>query len=383
MVDQIADDGGWLVICQARHDTDGDRTISVGFGMHGSAFGDRLDPYLVVGSGEGVPIDTFVTRSSDGAWFAVIRGGKLELFDGKTNRSVELRDADVRDDGSPYGDARAAVIADSGTRMTYFRHGRDRDRIVIRDLGSGQERIVAVDGSPWRMWLDDAGRWARVAVLSPGASWPVANTSLAPRGCRGPVGSYTSAGFQGERPTEQWLDLDRGVFAAAAKVPEDVKEEFEHHHRRRGGPPSSTRIWCNDNGKCEDETGKPIARPAGRVEYVHGDRLVIRSHRKVIVFDVSTRTSTPLGLADDVEGGNGPIISVGDGLYNVTTAKRIGSSRTDAVVAHIGNRVLLGHAANACTPGAGDLPYACVDGAPNLAAGGFGELPVGPLHWVP
>src|SRR5262245_21794783 len=45
MVDEIADDGSWMVLCQARHDTDGDGTISVGFGMHGAAYGDRLDPY--------------------------------------------------------------------------------------------------------------------------------------------------------------------------------------------------------------------------------------------------------------------------------------------------------------------------------------------------
>jgi hypothetical protein len=29
------------------------------------------------------------------------------------------------------------------------------------------------------------------------------------------------------------------------------------------------------------------------------------------------------------------------------------------------------------------MPYACVNGVPNLAAGGRESFPIGPLHWAP
>ena len=97
-------------MCQARQDTDRNGKISVGYGMHGDTFGDRLDPFLVFGSGTGSLIDSFVAR----------------------------------DDGNPFGGARGASIAADGTRMIYFRHGRDGDRIVIRGSKSEWRNILAI-----------------------------------------------------------------------------------------------------------------------------------------------------------------------------------------------------------------------------------------------
>lgn len=382
VVDQLAADGSWLVICQARHDTDGDGKIQVGFGMHGDAWGDRLDPYLVFGSGPGMAIDRFVTRSADGAWFSVIRDGKLALYEARTGHAIELSGADVRDDGYPYGDARAASIADGGTRMIYFRHGGGRDHIVIRDLPSGRERVVAIEGVLWRAQVDESGRWAVLAVLPAGATWPVASTTLAPRGCRGPVMSYSTAGFQGPRPTKQWLDLERAVLVAESAVPSEASEGFEHRRGRQASSPG-TQARCTRDGLCWDADAHRIALPAGEVEYAWGDHVVIRRAHKLVVFDASARTSTALHATGDIDGGSGPILTVGDGLYDIVTGARVGSSTSEAVVGHSGNRALLGHASAACTPQPGDMPYACVDGVPNLAAGGRRQVPIGPLRWVP
>ncbi|HEY0993396.1 MAG TPA: hypothetical protein VGD80_40365, partial [Kofleriaceae bacterium] len=383
LVEEIARDGSWLVVCQARQDTDRNGKISVGYGMHGDTFGDRLDPFLVFGSGTGSLIDSFVARDDDGAWFAVVRGGALELFDARHQSGVQLRDADVRDDGNPFGGARGASIAADGTRMIYFRHGGAGDRIVIRELASARERAVAVEGALWRAWVDDDGRWARVLTLPSGSEWPVAQTSLGPRGCRGPVLSYSTGGFDGARPTERWLDLERAAFVAAADLPSDVPDRFGHRRPRRAGVPMGA-VWCGDNGACFDPaTGKPLTRAPGTVEYFHGDRILIRSAGKLLVYDVSTRTSTRLPVTGKVSRGRGGTVAIGDDFYDLYTAQRVGSSRTDAVVAHAGKRVLLGHAAGACTPQRGDMPYACVNGVPNLAAGGRESFPIGPLHWAP
>ena len=60
LVEELADNGTWLVICEARADTDHDGQIEVGVGFHGDMFGDKMLPYLVLGSGPGIAIDSYV-----------------------------------------------------------------------------------------------------------------------------------------------------------------------------------------------------------------------------------------------------------------------------------------------------------------------------------
>jgi hypothetical protein len=69
----------------------------------------------------------------------------------------------------------------------------------------------------------------------------------------------------------------------------------------------------------------------------------------------------------------GPIVAIGDGLYGLTTAARIGSSRTDAVAARAGGRVLLGHPPGACKPRlSGSVPATA---AASMPAGHQLDLP--------
>lgn len=354
---ELDPDGRWLVICQARSDTDGDGKIDVDVGHHGDLYGDAMVPYLVFGDGPGDAIDTFVSRSRDGRWLAVIRNKALELVDANVPgapRTVVLTDADLRDDGFPFGDARAAAIADGGARMTYFRHTAAGDRIVIRELATGGERAVDVAGQGWRMWVTADGRWAKVGVQRAGAAFPRVGTSLSARGCRGPILSYSTYGMSGERPREQWLDLERATWVAADKLPRDIEKQFDSP---RDAP--ELQAACDEHGACVDRPGgAAIAHPEGDVEYVAGALVVLRQGKQRFVFDADRRTTTPLAATGAIGNGEGRFLAIGDGVYDLRHARRVGDADA-AVLADTPTGALIGH----------DPP-------------GNHGLPRGPLRWA-
>lgn len=55
---------------------------------------------------------------------------------------------------------------------------------------------------------------------------------------------------------------------------------------------------------------------------------------------------------------------------------------TDEVMAQFPGKILIGNSGPPCTPKRGDMPYACVDGVANPAAGGAPLTPSGPLRWL-
>ena len=86
----------WMALCQARTDTDGDGKIEIRVGHHGELFGDGMALFLVLGGGMGTRIDALASRSPDGRWLAVVRGGKVLLVDAETGDFFELRGAPGR-----------------------------------------------------------------------------------------------------------------------------------------------------------------------------------------------------------------------------------------------------------------------------------------------
>lgn len=157
-----APDGSWLVVCQARSDTNHDGSTSVEYSLHGDR-GDRFAAYVIHGGGPGTEIHAFANQSPDGHWVAVVRGGKLELHDASGRQRVVLPDADVEDDAGL--DDKNRVTSFANDRMVYFRKVRGRDVVVVRELATGAERVVDVRGVMWRADVDPAGRWAKLRVL--------------------------------------------------------------------------------------------------------------------------------------------------------------------------------------------------------------------------
>jgi hypothetical protein len=229
VVEALARDGGWIVICQAREDTDADGEIAVHVGMHGDTWGDELRPYLVRGSGDGEPIERLIGSTRDDRWLVALRGGALALFDTAAGTWTALAGADLRDDGVALGPHRAAAMA--GARMTYF---RDDETIVVRTLATGAERVVKVAGARvWRVEPEASGDLALVYAIRKDTdgdgtlTWPTLQTSLSSRGCRGPVMSYSTGGWSGDTPDELWLDLATGAITPArpASAPAPVAAE--------------------------------------------------------------------------------------------------------------------------------------------------------------
>lgn len=125
---------------------------------------------------------------------------------------------DLRDDGVPLGPHRAASISNAAERMVYF---RDHQTMIVRELATGTEKAVTVPGAKlWRVEVEPLGHWALVyAVLKDTdgdgkRSWPTVRTSLSARGCRGPIGSYSTGGWGGDKPEKLWLDLSAGKISA-------------------------------------------------------------------------------------------------------------------------------------------------------------------------
>jgi hypothetical protein len=371
LVEEVADNGSWLVICQARADTNHDGQIEVGVGFHGDMFGDKMLPYLVLGGGPGIAINAYVASSDDDAWLAIVRDGKLELVDTKTRKHTVIAGADVRDDEVPFGGSRVATIG--GGRMLYFRN----DRIVIRELASGAEREVAVPGTPWRAEIDSKGAWARVGVMPAGHAFPEAQTTLAPRGCRGHAMAYSSGGIDGEW-TVHWLDVEHATLVD--KEPPEKVSPARRDQRWKVGQ-IGNKMWCEPGEGCRDADDKPIKLP-GRVEYAWGNHALVKDGKRWLVFDGVKRAADPLPATGEFEYGNGDVVAIEGKLYGLATRTVIGSSKTETVVGRAGDRILLGRTGPPCTPKPGDMPYACVDGVANPAAGGHNALPTGPLRWA-
>ena len=194
---EVATDGSWVNMCQARADTDGDGKIQVHIGDHGHAFGDTVRPYLVIGSGPGYAFDEILASDATGRYLAVREGPCLGLVDSRTRTLTSLPNADLREADEVFGPARAVSFDAAGRQMLYLRGGTVGNRIVLRDLASGEERdLDPGPGNLWRASLDEGGMWITVEIVD-GPEWPSAATSLSPRLCRGSPSSYSAGGYLG------------------------------------------------------------------------------------------------------------------------------------------------------------------------------------------
>jgi len=217
IVEAVARNGSWIAICQARVDTTGDGKIGLAVGHHGDMWGDDMTPFVIRHDGDGEPVDMLVDYNRD-RWVVALRQQKLVIFDALNGTWHELANADVRDDGVPLGPHRAASVATAADRMVYF---KDDQTMVVRDLATGMEKQAKVPGAKlWRVEVEPLGHWAKVYAIQKDSdgdgklTWPSVRTSLSARGCRGPIASYSTGGWGGDKPDELWLDLATATVGA-------------------------------------------------------------------------------------------------------------------------------------------------------------------------
>ncbi|MDI1429549.1 hypothetical protein [Polyangium sorediatum] len=181
--------GRWVILCQPREDTNGDGQIEAHRGNHGGPSGDDVDPYLILGSGAGQPIDQYVAHA--GSHVAVIRDGKLVVVDVEGRTETVVPRADVTDDNDPFSPHRTAVFDAAGRTLAYLATKGERTIAIVRDLASGVE--TEVDPGPGRLWRielpgDDSSIAMQVVVADTNGDgilgWPIPATSLSHRRCR-------------------------------------------------------------------------------------------------------------------------------------------------------------------------------------------------------
>jgi hypothetical protein len=212
-VEAVAPDGRWVVLCQARRDTDRDGRVWTRLGQHGDFYGDRMEPYLVFPDGAGEPLDLFVAAAPGGRHLVFVARGRLILLDTLTNRRVDLgaRGGRARDDRHPLGPDPVASFDEAGTRLLYLRQTKAGPRAVLRELATGAERVIDHGGGVlWRAALVESG-WV-VAWVRPGGglAMRLPQTTLAGRRCRGPVASYSTFGVGGSGPIRRLIPLEGG-----------------------------------------------------------------------------------------------------------------------------------------------------------------------------
>ncbi|MCP3136847.1 hypothetical protein [Pyxidicoccus xibeiensis] len=212
-----AEDGRWLIGCQAREDTTGDGSIDVGFGHHGSLIGDALRPYLFLEPGPGIPIDEVLAEDPTGRYLALVRDGTLRLFDTNTREEQVLASGVPLDTESPQPPARAAFSGD-GTRLLFLRPEGAKRVAVVRELAAGTERVLdAGGGLLGQALLDSSGQWAVFDVVAKDTdgdgklTWPQERTTLASALCRGPVSSSSHYGWQGDMPVRRFRRVEGGL----------------------------------------------------------------------------------------------------------------------------------------------------------------------------
>jgi hypothetical protein len=197
----------WMAVCQARKDTDGDGKIEIHTGHHGELWGDDMQLYLILGGGEGTPIDAIPSWSADGRYVSVLRDTKLWIVDTQTGEQHALVDADIESDDRPGTLHRAGRF--SGNRLLYVRHRAMSDTLVIHDPKTHAEREVPYVDRIWRVVAQTA-QVAQVVTVPQGQGFPRLMSSLGRGECLGSPMSYSTGGQGGPTPTFTYVDLDTG-----------------------------------------------------------------------------------------------------------------------------------------------------------------------------
>ncbi|HEX7668705.1 MAG TPA: hypothetical protein VF395_03935, partial [Polyangiaceae bacterium] len=195
-----APDRRWLVLCEADRDTTGDGRIDVVVGPQGTLSGDALNGFYIDAETRGERIDSFVGSDPTGRFVALVREGHLVLRDSTTRMDTDLSSlgADVRDDTASFLNPRAGSFAPRGALFLYLRRETDHTRVVIRDLGTGEETVInPPPGELYRADFDASGEWVVIRMITQDTNgngrleWPVPEARGPFMRCTGPLPRYS------------------------------------------------------------------------------------------------------------------------------------------------------------------------------------------------
>jgi len=195
-LEAVAPDARWLVVCQARADTDGDARVAVTTSAKGEPAGDRMARYLAFASGEEQMIDDLLASSADGRWLVLRIADHVELYDSVSGvrRDLTALGADTRSEPIEAGPHRA--FAFTSDALVYVRARDALEELVWHKLEDGSERMLYSSPDPIaRMRVDPAGKLAVLQVARPENAknrrfvWPYRLENNA-RACRGPEAHY-------------------------------------------------------------------------------------------------------------------------------------------------------------------------------------------------
>jgi hypothetical protein len=303
LIEAVDPGGRWVILCQAREDTNGDGKVSVSVGTHGHLGDDRVEQYLVKHAGLGERIDEYVAHDPTGRYVAFLRRGRLVVVDVQAGTEAVLR-ADVRDDGDPFKDHRVAVFDPLGTTIAYMREARSTGHatVVVRDLLTGSE--TDVDPGPgllWRVAVAAGGRSITAQVVATDSDkngaleWPGLNTSLSARRCRGPA-NYTVGSRKNDALETRIVSLATGKVTVVPKLVGPLGDAWlvaEPSTEGDAGARERLLLVSDDGAATELASARCDAEPY----YVDHERklvLVTCQAEKVTIDSVSTRTPVEL-----------------------------------------------------------------------------------------
>lgn len=158
----------WVVLCQAREDTDGDGKIVVG-DHYPRMQGDALRPYLILGPGPGIALEDYIGSDRTGEHLVFLKHDRLLVHHVSAGRTEVLRDAELLDDADtiyPFTEHRAAAMDRERHMLAYHLTRRSNSTLVVRDLESGNHHLVPLPGLLHRATFADGGHWLLLSLLT-------------------------------------------------------------------------------------------------------------------------------------------------------------------------------------------------------------------------
>ena len=168
LVEQASPDGRWVVVCQARQDSNRDGQVSASVGPRGELRGDDFARYLIA-PGEELATDGVLGADPSGRFVLMVQRGAVLLWDAQSRSSLDLSalGADTRLSAESLAGVRTLAFDTTGEHLLYVKAADSGARVVIRSLNDGSEH--AFDPGPgaiWRARFDRGGAFIVLEMLT-------------------------------------------------------------------------------------------------------------------------------------------------------------------------------------------------------------------------